>query len=463
MDHPLLAALFDEEVAKPVSVSELNADIKKLLERSFGSVYVEGEISNFHAAASGHWYFTLTDGDSMLKAACFKGQNFRIRFKPFDGLQVRVRGRITTYEKRGEYQLLVESLEPVGEGALTVAFEQIKAKLAKEGLFAQELKRSLPPFPRRVGIVTSPTGAAVHDIMTVLERRARTVSVVIVPTLVQGDRAGEQIAKAIGLANDFNAKASEAQQIDVLIVGRGGGSAEDLWAFNEETVARAIRGSVIPVISAVGHEVDFTIADMVADVRAATPSAAAEIVAASEAEVLRIVEQRSGQLIRSMHMIVLSARADLQSMAMAPVFAEFPSQLRERRHHLDSLVMRAEDGVEGTMRTLDARLRNSQLRLSPIALARKVSANSRRLALLDHRRSSIASVLTQTRHRRLEMTMAKLGALSPLNVLDRGFALAQTRDGRIVRTPGDVSAGDEISVRVAKGSISATVTSIKTS
>ncbi len=457
MDHPLLAALFDEETAKPVSVSELNADIKKILERSFGSVYVEGEISNFHAAASGHWYFSLTDGDSMLKAACFKGQNFRIRFKPFDGLQVRIRGRITTYEKRGEYQLLVESLEPVGEGALTVAFEQIKAKLAKEGLFAQNLKRPLPPFPRRVGIVTSPTGAAVHDIMTVLERRAKTVSVVIVPTLVQGDRAGEQIARAIGLANEFNLNASSAEQIDVLIVGRGGGSAEDLWAFNEETVARAIRGSVIPVISAVGHEVDFTIADMVADVRAPTPSAAAEIVAASEAEVLRLVEQRSGQLIRSMHMITLSARADLQSMAMAPVFTEFPSRLRERRHQIDGLVMRAEDSVENVIGSLELRLRTASQRLSPIALARKVSENTRRLALLDHRRATLADDLTKARQRKLEVTMAKLNALSPLNVLDRGFALAQMPDGKIIRDPAEVASGDDIRVRLAKGSIEAKV------
>ncbi len=462
MKSSLLQSLFDEQERRPMSVSELNEQVKNSLEKSFASVWVEAEIVNFVAANSGHWYFTLHDGDSQLRAACYVRNNNRIRFQPFDGLQVRVRGKLSVYQPKGEYQMLVKSLEPVGEGALTVAFEQIKAKLAKEGLFDTELKRPLPPFPRRVGIVTSPTGAAVHDIMTVLERRAKTVNVVIVPTLVQGDRAGEQIAKAICLANDFNVRASEAQQIDVLIVGRGGGSAEDLWAFNEEIVARAIRGSLIPVISAVGHEVDFTIADMVADVRAPTPSAAAEIVAASEAEVLRLVEQRSGRLIRSMHMIVLSARADLQSMAMAPVFAEFPSQLRERRHHLDSLVMRAEDGVESVMHSLESRLRAASQRLSPIALARKVSENTRRLAILDHRRSALAGDMTIARQRKLELKMAKLHALSPLNVLDRGFALAQTPDGRIIRTPGDVSVGDNISVRVAKGSIAAKVTKVET-
>ncbi|HLA96421.1 MAG TPA: exodeoxyribonuclease VII large subunit, partial [Pyrinomonadaceae bacterium] len=282
MDSPLLRSLFEEEERRPATVSELNSDIRVALERSFASVWVEGEITNFHQAVSGHWYFSLTDGDSFIKAACFKGTNFRIRFMPFDGLQVRVRGRLTVYEPRGEYQLMVESLEPVGEGALTVAFEQIKAKLQKEGLFEQDLKRPLPPFPRKVGIVTSPTGAAVHDIVTVLERRARSISVVILPTLVQGEFAGGQIAAAIRLANEFNLTADDTAKIDVLIVGRGGGSAEDLWAFNEEVVARAIRASLIPVISAVGHEVDFTIADFVADVRAATPSAAAEIVAMAE-------------------------------------------------------------------------------------------------------------------------------------------------------------------------------------
>ncbi|MFL6468594.1 MAG: exodeoxyribonuclease VII large subunit, partial [Pyrinomonadaceae bacterium] len=308
MDQPLLASLFETEERTPQTVSELNSEIRTVLESRFASVWVEGEISGFMAASSGHWYFKLTDGDSFLKAVCFKGQNYRIRFKPSDGLQVRVRGRITTYDARGEYQLVVESLEPVGEGALLVAFEQIKARLAAEGIFDEALKRKLPAFPRRIGIITSPTGAAIKDILTVLKRRARSINVVLIPTLVQGENAGEQIARAIALVNEFCGGCLEGERIDVLIVGRGGGSSEDLWAFNQENVARAMRASLIPVISAVGHEIDFTIADFAADLRAATPSAAAEIVAQAEAEILERIDRRFGRMNDLMNVQMLNAR-----------------------------------------------------------------------------------------------------------------------------------------------------------
>lgn len=455
--NPLLATLFEEAEGRPVSVSELNSDIKSVLERSFASVWVEGEITNFHAAASGHWYFSLTDGSSFIKAACFKGQNFRIRFKPFDGLQVRVRGRITTYEKRGEYQLLVESLEPVGEGALTVAFEQIKAKLRAEGLFDEALKRPLPPFPRRVGVVTSPTGAAVHDILTVLDRRARSVNVVLVPTLVQGERAGEQIAAAIALANEFNRKAGEADRIEVLIVGRGGGSAEDLWAFNEEQVARAIRSSEIPVISAVGHEIDFTIADMAADLRAPTPSAAAEIVARAEAEIITHLDRHASETRRLIAHRLLAARADLQSLTMAPVFAEFPARLSALRHRVDGLLGKQNTALLTKIRDVSRRYADAASRLSPIKLAAKVGDNRRRLALLDHRVAATATDLTESRHRRLHMTMAKLDALSPLSVLDRGYSITQNAAGRILRDPADTKIGEKLNIRLARGKLEAEV------
>lgn len=457
MESPLFEALFEQEERRPVSVSELNSDIKAALERSFSSVWVEGEITNFHAAASGHWYFSLTDGASLIKAACFKGENFRIRFKPFDGLQVRVRGRVTTYEKRGEYQLLVESLEPVGEGALTVAFEQIKAKLLKEGLFDQALKRPLPPFPQRVGIVTSPTGAAVHDIISVLERRARSVSIVLIPTLVQGDQAGEQIEAAIALANEFNDNADAEKKIDVLIVGRGGGSAEDLWAFNEERVARAIRSSKIPVISAVGHEVDFSIADMAADLRAPTPSAAAEIVAKAEIEIVDQLERHSANLSRSMSMILLAARTDLQSLAMAPVFAEFPARLRDHRHLLDDMSRRMGEGILADLRSRSLRTEKAIQRLSPIGLAAKASENKRRLGLLDQRSNVAGQRLTETRRRELEKAMTRLDAMSPLRVLDRGYSITQKGDDTILRDAADVAAGDLLRIRLAKGEIRAEV------
>lgn len=457
MESPLFEALFEEEERLPVSVSELNADIRATLERSFGSVWVEGEITNFHAAASGHWYFSLTDGASLIKAACFKGQNFRIRFKPFDGLQVRVRGRVTTYEKRGEYQLLVESLEPVGEGALTVAFEQIKAKLAKEGLFDQALKRLLPPFPRRIGIVTSPTGAAVHDIISVLERRARSVSIVLVPTLVQGDQAGEQIEAAIALANEFNDAAEPEKKIDVLIVGRGGGSAEDLWAFNEERVARAIRASKIPVISAVGHEVDFSIADMVADLRAPTPSAAAEIVAKAEIEIVTQLEQGSARLARSMNMILLAARADMQSLAMAPIFAEFPARIRNMGHDVDGAMRRATESMTTMFRSRSVRTQEVLKRLSPLGLAGKLSENKRRLGLLDQRSNVAGQRMTESRHRTLEKAMSRLDAMSPLRVLERGYSITQKSDNSILRDAADAAAGELLRIRLAKGEVKAEV------
>jgi len=457
MDQPLLANLFEIEERKPQTVSELNSEIRRALESRFASVWVEGEISGFMAASSGHWYFKLTDGDSFLKAVCFKGQNYRIRFKPSDGLQVRVRGRITTYESRGEYQLIVESLEPVGAGALLVAFEQIKARLAAEGLFDEALKRKLPAFPRRVGIITSATGAALQDILTVLKRRARSVSVLLIPTMVQGENAGEQIVRAIALANEYCGGCLEGETIDVLIVGRGGGSAEDLWSFNEEIVARAIRNSMIPIISAVGHEIDFTIADFAADLRAATPSAAAEIVAQAEAEILERIERRSGRLRDVMNVKMLNARHDVQGLAMSPVFTEFPARVSGSRIKLDHLSFSAEHAVTAELRRNSEKLRGVTSRLSPIGLSAKVSENSERLSLLEHRSGTAAADITRARHRELEKTMAKLDALSPLSVLTRGYSITQKASGEIVRDSHQTSEGERLSIRFARGKLEAEV------
>src|SRR5918993_5481762 len=290
VNQPLFNALFDEPERKPLTVSQLTNSIRTALEARFASVWVEGEISNFKDHSSGHWYFTLKDEGAQLRAKCFRSTNTRIRFRPTDGLHVRARGRLSVYEPRGEYELVVEALDPVGEGALRIAFEQLRDRLQAEGLFARELKRPLPVFPRRVGIVTSPTGAAIRDILNVISRRTRTVHVLFSPARVQGDSAGPEIARAIRFINQYHERALSdgrtADLVDVLIVGRGGGSTEDLWAFNQEEVARAIRKSVIPVISAVGHETDFTIADFVADFRAPTPTAAAEIATSARLEII---------------------------------------------------------------------------------------------------------------------------------------------------------------------------------
>jgi exodeoxyribonuclease VII large subunit len=460
--NPLLASLFDEDERRPWSVSELNREVGAVLERSFGSVWVEGEITNFHAHGSGHWYFSLTDGEAFIKAACFKNQNFRIRFTPSDGLLVRIRGKVSVYGSRGDLQIVVESLEPVGEGALAVAFEQIKAKLLKEGLFDEALKRPLPTFPRRIGIVTSPSGAALHDIVTVLERRARSISIVLIPAQVQGERAGEQIASAIALANRYCDTCLEHERIDVLIVGRGGGSAEDLWAFNEERVARSIRASNIPVISAVGHEVDFTIADMAADFRAATPSAAAEIVAKAEADIYARIDQRYADLTRSMSYMLLRARTDLQSLAMAPVFAEFPAYLRRLRYELDDLTARAHSSITSRLKNRDFRLTQAATRLSPVGLASKLGENRKRLAVLDQRNVATATHLTETRHRELERVTARLDVLSPLSVLKRGYSITQNADGEIIRDAHQTHVGERLNIRVARGEIEAEVKELST-
>lgn len=419
-----------------MTVSELTAQVRGEIERRFRNVWIEGEIINFSAASSGHWYFTLHDATSQIRAACYRGTNYRIRFQPFDGLQVRVRGRLTLYEPKGEFQLMVESLEPVGEGARRVAFEQIRAKLDAEGLFNVALKRKLPPFPRRVGVVTSATGAAFFDILNVLTRRARSVSVVLIPTRVQGENAAFEISRAVRLANEYNDGAASADRIDALIVGRGGGSSEDLWAFNEELVARAIRASTIPVISAVGHEIDHTIADLVADLRAATPSAAAEIVAQRETDICSALEKRSDDLLRIMSYRLLEARSRVQRLSMSPAFLE-------------------------TLHQAKARLDRIASQLSPVRMASKVGDNKMRLGLLSQRADSAARDVVDCKMKDLSIFMAKLDALSPLAVLGRGFAIAENDAGRILRDAGQVEINDSIKVKLAEGSLRAKVTSVE--
>ena len=461
MKNPLLQSLFDEEERRPLTVTELNSQVRQDLERRFASVWVEGEIVNFAAARSGHWYFNLHDSSSQLRAACYKGSNYRIRFKPFDGLQVRVRGRLTLYEPRGEYQMLVDSLEPVGEGALRVAYEQIKAKLEAEGLFADELKRPMPMFPRRIGIVTSPTGAALFDILHVLSRRARSVSVVLIPSRVQGETAGEEVSAAIMLANALNASADHGRQIDVLIVGRGGGSSEDLWAFNEEIVARAIRASQIPVISAVGHEVDFTIADLVSDLRAATPSAAAELVAQREDDILSYLHDRESDLFQLANYNLLRSVNRFQEAALSPVFATFPNTISEYIADIAAYESEIRRSFSAKVQIARNRFTDVVSQLSPVSLASKVGADGTKLAVLEQRLDGAASAAMNGYSRSLKICMAKLDALSPLSVLKRGFSIAENADGDIVRNAGQVSVGDDLRLRLGTGELGARVTSKK--
>ena len=461
MKSPLLQSLFDDEERRPLSVSELNEQVKNALEKSFASVWVEAEIVNFVAANSGHWYFTLHDGDSQLRAACYVRNNNRIRFQPFDGLQVRVRGKLSVYQPKGEYQMLVESLEPIGEGALKVAFEQIKAKLAKEGLFDEELKRELPFFPRRIGVVTSPDGAAFHDVLNVLSRRTRTVHITLIPTRVQGETAAGEITNAIELANIFNRKARANERIDVLIVGRGGGSAEDLWAFNEETVARAIRASKIPVISAVGHEIDFTIADFASDRRAPTPSAAAEIVAENEDAIAIFLAQKRQDLFQLIDYKILKSRSNLQGFALSPVFSEFPQQIKDWRYEIEDFTELMRNALTEKLKIEEKKLEGLESRLSPLKLAAKLNEKKIRLALLREKQISIVKNQIGAKDEKLKIKMASLDALSPLAVLSRGFSITETETGEILRDAKNIVINDKLKIRLANGKVEAKVLEVK--
>jgi len=453
MKSSLLQSLFDEQERRPLSVSELNEQVKGALERGFSSVWVEAEIVNFTAANSGHWYFTLHDGDSQIRAACYVRNNLRIRFQPFDGLQVRVRGKLSVYQPKGEYQMLVESLEPVGEGALRVAYEQVKTKLEREGLFAEELKRELPFFPRRIGVVTSPNGAAFHDILNVLSRRTRTVNIVLIPTRVQGETAGEEIADAIQTANKFNRQAKVEEKIDVLIVGRGGGSREDLWAFNEERVARAFRASMIPIISAVGHEIDVTIADFVADRRAPTPSAAAEIVAESEDAIANFISQKKQDLFQIIGYKLLASRSDLQEFALSPVFSEFPQRLKDQRYKVEGITENLRDILGGKILKNLQRLESLTNRISPLRLASKLNEKKTRLALLRQQQFSAIKDVIDAKDEKLKIGMASLDALSPLAVLRRGFSIVENETGKILRDADNITENETVKIRLSRGRI----------
>lgn len=465
MSQPLFASLFDETERRPLTVSELTESVRKAIEARFASVWVEGEISNFKAHSSGHWYFTIKDEGAQLRAKCFRSANSRIRFRPKDGLKVRARGRLTVYEARGDYELIVEALDPVGAGALQIAFEQLRDRLQAEGLFAQELKRPLPVFPGRVGVITSPTGAAIRDILNVIARRTRTVHVLFSPARVQGDGAGRDIARAIKLINEHHQRARQEGRsgdlVDVLIVGRGGGSTEDLWAFNEEEVARAIRASAIPVISAVGHETDFTIADFVADRRAATPSAAAELVAAREDQICSTLAQSEANLQRLMRYKIVNARTRVQQQALSQAFDEVRGRLRDA----DSATNAARHRVQILM---NQTVRNAQLRagalsgsLAPAQLrARFAEARVRFESAYTGCNIALAKQLEDAR-KSLGLAAASLDALSPLAVLQRGYAIAQNEDGSLLRDAKLVSIGDQIRVRLADGKIGARVESIE--
>src|SRR3989454_1350177 len=466
MSQPLLASLFDNTERRPVSVSELTGIIRGEMERRFASVWVEGEISNFHAPGSGHWYFTLKDEFAQMRAACYRSSNQRIRFRPEDGLQVRARGRVSVYEPKGEYQLIVEALEPVGAGALQLAFEQTKARLQAEGLFAAELKRPVPMFPRRVGVITSPNGAAIRDILNVISRRTRTVHVLFAPARVQGDGASGEVVRAIKFLNEFHARAlrdgRHEEGIDVMIVGRGGGSIEDLWTFNEEVVARAIRTSAIPVISAIGHETDFTIADFVADLRAPTPSAAAEIVVRTREEILDQIAAQRHKLMQLIRYRLAMVWSRLRQQGVDRAHSLLHRAVGRRLQRIDELQYRLRERMRvalesraRAMQSLTARLRYYDPR--PRLGRDRSRHEAMRADLLQSMRLQLSR-----RRGRLESLQAKLSQLSPLTILNRGYAIVTAESGHILMDAEAAPVGSAIGVRLARGRLRAEVTGSET-
>ena len=436
---------------RALSVSELTARLRTVVEREFFDVYVEGELSNFHRHSSGHWYFSLKDDAASLRCASFRMQNRMIRFVPEDGLHVIARGRLSIYDARGEYQLVVEHLEPVGAGALQLALEQLKKRLAEDGLFNLERKRPLPILPRCIGVVTSPTGAAIRDILRVLKRRNEGVSVLIAPVRVQGEGAASEIARALRLLNS-------RKEVDAIIVGRGGGSSEDLSCFNDEAVARAIYNSRVPVISAVGHEMDITIADLVADLRASTPSAAAEMVASVRDEMCARIAGLAEDARKAVRYRLLSLRSRLSDLESSRAILRVQSALRVLAQRIDDAGYSMESALEATLKARRTRHTSLALRLSETDLRRAMIERRSRLIDLSGRLNASARLSIDRRSERTALAAGKLDSLSPLGVLARGYAIAFDGQGRVIKRATDVNAGDRVRVRVSDGDMDCTKT-----
>lgn len=432
------------------SVSELTARIRDLLAGEFSNIFVEGEVSNLRQAQSKHLYFTLKDAKAQIRCVCFYQQARLLKFRPEDGLHATVRGSIGVYEARGEYQIYVEHIEPVGVGALQLAFEQLKARLAAEGLFDASRKKPLPVLPRRIGIITSPSGAAIRDFLRILSRRFPNAHVVLYPARVQGDEAKKDIVEAIRYLD-------RKQLVDVMVLARGGGSLEDLWAFNEEIVARAIAASTIPVISAIGHETDFTIADFVADVRASTPSNAAEIVVRARQEFLAQIASFEQQLAQRMRYVLLEQRHRVQELATHPSFRRLEDLLRQGQQRLDEITGRLAEVLQARLRVARQRFTVAETRIAAFDLRGRIPPLWLRL---EQRASELRARIERallTQRQRLERLMLQLDERSPLRVLERGYAIVTDAAGTVVRDAAQVGIGDELGIQLHRGWLAAEV------
>jgi exodeoxyribonuclease VII large subunit len=434
---------------KIFSVYDITSEIKSSLDK-LGIVWIQGEISNFKRHTSGHLYFSLKDQRAQIKAACFRNNNMYLKFRPEDGMEVIARGRLSVYEPRGDYQLIVEFMEPVGLGSLQMAFDQLKEKLRKEGLFDAAHKVPLPLLPQKVGIITSPTGAVIRDMLRILKRRNASLDVLLYPTKVQGPGAAEEIAAGILY---FNSRSD----IDVIIIGRGGGSIEDLWAFNEEVVAQAIYRSEIPLISAVGHEVDFTIADFVADLRAPTPSAAAEMVSGAREDLRTSVSSLRGRLIQAVQRGIERRRLKLERLSHNKAFTVAPNKIRDLQQRFDECALRMIQAMHRFSDGIRHQERMLSVRLSTVDLRRAIHQKKDRLARSRQELISGMKALLQREQSRFEIAAGTMNALSPLSILQRGFALCRDAQGTIVKNASSITRGDSVRVTLAVGELNCRV------
>jgi len=435
--------------------SRLNREARLLLERGLPALWLEGELSNFSKPASGHWYFSLKDTGAQLRCAMFRQRNLLTRFAPKDGMHVLVRGRVGLYEPRGDYQLIVEHMEEAGEGALRRRFELLKAKLAAAGLFEAERKRALPAIPRRIGVITSPTGAAVRDILHILRRRFPLIPVRIYPVPVQGAQAAEQIAAAIALA-------SSRQDCDVLILARGGGSLEDLWSFNEEIVARAIFECRVPIITGIGHEIDFTIADLVADVRAPTPSGAAELVAPDAQEWQRRILAIERQLLSALRRDLQTRREHAQWLTQRLLQLHPGVLLRQQTQRVDELDQRLRRGMQHRLAHWHADVAQQASQLQRASPALRLSAVRGQWQLLAAQLAAGMRQRLESARTRCALAARTLNTVSPLATLDRGYAIVSDAQGRVLIDAAQATVGMRIDARLAHGRLQAEVLSTQT-
>jgi exodeoxyribonuclease VII large subunit len=435
-----------------ISVTRLNRLARQVLESEIGQVWVSGELSNFVAATSGHWYFTLKDSKAQIKTAMFKGANRSVKFSPKAGDKVVIRGSLSLYEARGDYQLIGEHMEPEGLGQLKQAYEALKAKLSAEGLFAMAAKQALPTNVKRLGVVTSSTGAAIHDILNVLKRRNPSIEVIIYPSLVQGATAAKSIAAQIRIAN-------KRDEVDLLIVGRGGGSLEDLWAFNEEIVAYAISESKLPIVSAVGHEVDVTIADYVADMRAPTPSAAAELVSTDKSQLQRHIQQQQHRLFQvfQQHLKRIEYKLQLVESRLSNVHPA--TQIRQANQHTDNLTMRLSQAINTKLIDVKSRSSNLTLRLQHASPNNAIKEKKQQLQKVSDKLHSTQQRQLSDKRYQLQRIADILNSVSPLSVLSRGYSIAFKND-KVVRSVTQLTNGDMIETRINDGIVIAKVQEI---